>query len=366
MLWQLLCGTRPFADDDAEGNWHATLDRMIDVRRRGITQKIAAGLPADCPPTLQRVLTRCLAPDPAERWQTGNELAQQLEVCLDPLARGLIDPVEGRNVRWQRRFAVPILILIVLLPNVVAAVYNHNFNWRLIHEDDDERVQRAIPAFHDAVWYINGIAFPLGISLGVWLSHYAASPVQVLVRGGSSAGASSARRRSACLRLGERASWVCLGLWVVAGICYPVVLHLAAGGLPGRYFATFIGSLAICGMIATAYPFFLVTYFAVRRLYPVYLQHGRCGPEDAANVQRLDQRLPVYLVVAACVPLVAIAGLSLAAQVGGKLEARVMFWVCVGGMAALAATYRWCYQPLQKDLTALLRTLTPDKDQRRE
>ena len=366
MLWQLLCGARPFLDDDAEGNWHATLDRMIDVRRRGITEEIAAGLPADCPPMLRRVLIRCLAPDPTDRFQTADDLAQQLEVCLDPQARALIDPVEGRNVRWQRRWAVPMLILMVLIPNIAIAVYNHHFNHDYIVEDD--AMKPFVPAFDRAVLWINGIAFPLGIGLGLWLTARVAQPVQSLLSAGVGKAAVARPQKRACIRLGEHASWVCLGLWTVAGFAYPIALHIVSGGLPREYWARFIGSLVICGLLATAYPFFLVTWFAVRRLFPIYIQHAQCGPDDVGELQRLQQRLQAYLIVAVCVPFVAIAGLSLAAMAGPTVghDALTMFLVCVLSIVAVVLTFFQVYVPLQQDLSALVWTLSRDKDRRRE
>jgi hypothetical protein len=218
------------------------------------------------------------------------------------------------------------------------------------------------------VLWINGIAFPLGIGAGLWLTSRVARPVQALLAGQGGTAAGTAPQKLNCLRLGEQASWVCLGLWTVAGIAYPVALHIASGGLPREYWARFIGSLVICGLLATAYPFFLVTWFAVRRLFPVYIQHACCGPDDVAALQRLQRRLQAYLIVAFCVPFVAIAGLSLAAMSGSTVghDAVTMFLVCVLSIVAVVLTFFRVYVPLQQDLSALVWTLSRDKDQRRE
>jgi hypothetical protein len=278
----------------------------------------------------------------------------------------LIDPVEGRNVRWQRRWAVPMLILMVLIPNIAIAFYNHHFNHDYIVKDP--AMQQFVPAFDRAVLWINGIAFPLGIGLGVWLAARAAKPVQSLLGAGVGKAVVARPQKRDCVRLGEYASWVCLGLWTVAGFAYPIALHIVSGGLPREYWARFIGSLVICGLLATAYPFFLVTWFAVRRLFPIYIQHAQCGPNDVGDLQRLQRRLHAYLIVAVCVPFVAIAGLSLAAMYGRSTghDALTMFFVSVLSLVAVTATYFWVYVPLQQDLSALVWTLSRDRERRRE
>ena len=46
--------------------------------------------------------------------------------------------------------------------------------------------------------------------------------------------------------------------WLIAGLAYPLSLHLILGGLDAAKYAHFFGSLLVCGMIAAAYPFFSV------------------------------------------------------------------------------------------------------------
>ena len=174
VLCELLMGARPFTEEPADGDWQGMLDRMISTRidsKRPASRKLAdRGLPTpvDCPATLKRVLDRCLAPNPDDRWQTPDELARQLAVCLDPEARELVDPVEDESTSWRRTFAIPLLISMLLVPNMLAGAYNYFFNVDLLKHEPN--AAELLPVFHEAVFWINLIAFPVGIAIGFFLT----------------------------------------------------------------------------------------------------------------------------------------------------------------------------------------------------
>ena len=83
MLWELLSGQRPFDHEAIEGQ--GTLEAIIAARRRGLSPKALAALPADLPEGLRDALLKCLEPDPDERFATAAELAHELRLALDPL-----------------------------------------------------------------------------------------------------------------------------------------------------------------------------------------------------------------------------------------------------------------------------------------
>ena len=55
-----------------------TLAEMRARREEGISEKLLARLPTDCPPGLDQVLLRCLAPLPGDRFANAGELARQM------------------------------------------------------------------------------------------------------------------------------------------------------------------------------------------------------------------------------------------------------------------------------------------------
>lgn len=362
MLCELLAGSRPFTDEQPDGDWHSMLDRMIRTRQDTalpVTLKLAARgapPPMDCPPTLRRVLDRCLAPDPADRWQTAGELAQQLAVCLDPEARELVDPSDRRWEGWRWRLAAPLLILMMLLPSMFAGAYNYIYNVEVLESQERSDRAQLLAVFHQLVAVINATAFPAGIAIGVWLATRAVRAVKRVKQLGCRPAEDTLPMRRACLRLGEHAALLSLSLWFVCGLIYPLVLDMRVG-IPATLYALFVGSLTICGLIASAYPFFMVTYTAVHGLYPVFVQCGVCDERDAAELRRLGQRLKLYFTGAGLVPLLAIFGLLLAALAQGRPQIATMFVVCIGGVAALIATY-WFYRRLETHLAALERVVS--------
>ena len=293
MLWELLTGERPFDAETPDADWQVVLERMIAVRKKGLCKP----QPDDCSATLYRVLRRCLEPEPKERWQTAGELAQQLEVCLEPAARDLIDPPKSGDGALFRRFAVPILLLMVLIPNALAGAYNWSYNKAAIEAEKNEDLLEA--------WYwlqavINSIAFPLGIIAGIWLGRRATRVVNKVYELGRSSVSDDEQERFYCLRLGEHAALICLGLWAVAGLAYPIVLHISMGSLPLHLYFTFLGSLSMCGLIA-----------------------------------RLLQRLQWYIIGVGVVPLLAVIGLVLPAFGEDQVKPVTLLVVCLGGIGGL-------------------------------
>ena len=169
-----------------------------------------------------------------------------------------------------------------------------------------------------------------------------------------------ARRRIDCLRLGERSSLICIGLWLVSGIVYPTALHLGVGNVRPIVYGLFVGSLTICGLIVSTYPFFFVTYSCVRRLYPTFVQAGVCDETDLRELQRLQMRLPLYFGGTLLVPLLAIVGLLLAAEFY-PTQKLTMYMVAFGGFAAFAGTY-WLFRRLSANLAALARVIDSSRD----
>jgi hypothetical protein len=121
-----------------------------------------------------------------------------------------------------------------------------------------------------------------------------------------------ARIRRRGLRLGRLAALVCVGCWVSAGVIWPVALRISAGPPPqgaGAYLH-FLLSLLVCGLVASAYPYFLVSFLAIRVIYPALL--GKKGPheEDARTLRDVERELGRYRMAAAAIPLLTVAILA--------------------------------------------------------
>jgi hypothetical protein len=108
--------------------------------------------------------------------------------------------------------------------------------------------------------------------------------------------------------------------------------------------------------MAVAYPFFLVTFYLVRCIYPMFLRHGEIDTADAARMRGLARRCAGYLAVAASVPLLAVVGVTLLSPTDIPriiLPVRVL---CALSIVAFVVAYL-LFQAIEADLRALERVL---------
>jgi Na+/H+ antiporter NhaD/arsenite permease-like protein len=149
---------------------------------------------------------------------------------------------------------------------------------------------------------------------------------------------------------------VVFGLWLLSGLTFPLIMQFVAGGIPGRSAIHFVGSLAVCGAIATAYPFFLMTFYIVRSVYPELVAHGQTNPREAEQLRALSRRLSRYLAIAASVPLLGVVAVSFltAPEIAEVIvPIRVL---CIGGIAGFVLVY-WLWRQIESDIQALERVI---------
>ncbi|WP_238815688.1 serine/threonine-protein kinase [Nocardia brasiliensis] len=356
VLWELLTGAKPFDDSTAgEHGDDTTLEAMLERRSAGVSAAALAGIPADCPAALRRVLLTCLAPERTMRWANGAVLARQLELCLDARARELVDPAPASWRLRLRPWRLLVAALAVGLPNVLASLYNIQHNQHLIINRLNENAQHS---FGIITGVVNAVVFPVGIAILLYLSRYLLTVPHGLAKGRRYDPETLRRTRRDALLLGDRAVAVVFSLWVVAGVSFPISLQLVTGDLPARAIVHFLASLVVCGAIAVAYPFFLLTFYMVRCIYPLFLRHGDISPEDAVWLRGLDRRCNGYLAVAASVPLLAVAGVTFLPPADIPMVIVAVRVLCVGGIIAFVVAYL-LFRALEADLRALERVVAP-------
>ncbi len=363
VLWELLTGAKPFADasvSDDRGDT-TTLSEMLALRRSGVGGPALEQLPPDCPAALRRVLLRCLEPDRERRWAHGTDLAQQLELCLDQRARDLVDPPAGSWRLRLRAWRVLLVALAIGVPNVVASLFNIQNNRSLIVDRLNAPAQHT---FMVVTSVVNGVFFPVGIVVLLYLSRRMITVPYGLHRGRAYTSATLAQARSATLLLGDRTVVVVFSLWALAAITFPIIIELETGEVTVQVLVHFLFSLLVCGAMAVAYPFFLVTFYVMRCLYPIFLRHGDFGAAEALALRRLARRCTTYLAVVASVPLLAVAGVTFLPpqDIPGVIE--VVRVLCVGAIIAFLIAYI-VFRALEKDLRALERVVEPTEAGRR-
>jgi serine/threonine protein kinase len=305
-LWELLTGERPFAPEDLSGDWTEMLDALAAQRRAGPNHTAVAELPEGDAHGLRDLLVRCLDAEPDRRPADAAELARELELCLKPATRSLVRPEPGGWRETVRRHPLLWMYPAELVPSVLASLFNIAYN----RTEIIDHWPGAADVFGRIIVAVNGVFFPLGMLVFALVVLPVSRGLRRL-RDGERIGADELvglRRR--CLRLGGRSAWVCVGCWSVAGVVWPMVMRFVAGPPPqgSEAYLHFLASLAVCGLMASVYPYFLVTFLAVRVLYPAML--GTAPASDGPELLRLEREIGRYRVAAAVVPLFVVALLA--------------------------------------------------------
>lgn len=358
LLWELLTGERPFADPSPSNSLKTALAEMVEKRRE---RSFSRELPSDLPAGLKETLLRCLAFDRSERIATARELERQLDLCLQPRARRLLQPPAGSWRFAAQRHCLLALVLAGLAPNLAASGLSIGYNWFAIISRLAPRAQQL---FANQILWINPIAYALAV---VWLLHLA-RPVLWCVRkrsGGQEdepmAGQLALARRR-CLWLGDYVAWVTAAAWTASGVCFVSWLRLSVTGdergiaLDHVHFFT---ALVLCGLMAATLSFFCVTFTAVRVFFPRLVETGDDDANAAGELARLAARSGLYFVLAVSVPFLAMVATVL------LLEAAQDRWAVsvLGtlGLASFAIAYR-LWQEIQRDIAALTGAIDPAAD----
>ncbi|WP_227981227.1 serine/threonine-protein kinase [Nocardia spumae] len=350
MLWELLAGHRPFPPIEAK-DARTSVAQLLALRRRPIASRFLDDLPADCPASLRRVLLTCLAPQRTDRWANGAELAQQFELCLDARARDLVDAPEPGHRFGGPLWPIPILAIAIAVPNVAAAGYNYHYNKTLIVSKLTPEAQQS---FHDVARVLYPLAIAVATILILYTSRHLIRISVGLHRGRKYPDATLTRARIDALRLGNRVAEIAFVFWVLGGVVFPIMLNLVAGGVPHGTYAHFLLSLVVCGAVALAYPYFAITWYVVRFLYPIFLAHGRSDAADVEHLRRLARHTGFYLTVAAAVPLVGVTGITFLPTSDIDAIIGAVRILCVGGIIGFVLAYV-SYGVIEKDLQALER-----------
>ncbi|MCA8997893.1 MAG: serine/threonine protein kinase [Planctomycetaceae bacterium] len=350
LLWELLRAERPFPCDRLTSNLPETLVTMIKARRQGLDPEQRESAEQECPPGLVRVLVRCLAPNEDDRWQSGQQLADQLDYCLDGDLQALLHPPQTSREAFWKRFPVMAVVLFAAVPNLLAGLFNLMYNRQTIVL---ELGTARTDVFDRLQLIINAIAYPLGLGA---LGHLAWTCTRYLKT--DSPGDCPPHLRQRSLRLGRYAALIGVIEWIIAGIAYPVIMEVITGDLPWQASLHFWGSLVLCGLIAAAYPFFAITCLSLRTQYPFLLGDELAPPEDRPLLESLRKRSWLYLTLAVAVPLLAIL-----VVVSMPTNSRFALLGISGASLVGLFPLIHCFQRLQSDLATFLRLHQRASDQ---
>lgn len=333
VLWELLCGLRPFDDGPSEGGSLAQIQRMIDRRHYVDFNELCRALPSDCPESLRLVLVKCLASRRSERYQTAAEVAQALRLCLNPQTWRLLQ--EPRSLVTRFMLAWPIVTVVVagLLTNIFAGIFNLEYNRHRIEED----FATLRPWFEEVQLWINCIVYPLGAIVGIWAVKRVAKQLDreqptLSVQGGQHV-----------LFFGWFISRLTLVLWSLSGLLFPVLmnLHEPIEGMV-TFYSHFFLSLALCGIAAAVSPYFLLTALAVRIYFPALVRNGIVAGPRWHDLKKLRKLNLLHLALSAAVPMLGMLLVTLSDTAADHRWAlKVVSGVGLVGFAVMFGLFRY-------------------------
>jgi serine/threonine protein kinase len=353
VLRQLLDGQISFSLPDRGGKMIDRLRTMADDRRAS-RPTCRADFPG-ARMTLERTIARCIEPDPADRFASGAELAEQLDGCrrLRQAERQLPPPPAMLRLVVKRPFLW--LVLLVLLPQVAGSIVNIAYNSTQIVEQLSE-AQEAL--FVKLVIGYNAIVYPLGIAMlvatvyPVWRCWRALARAKLLPIGDVQ------RARRQALRLPRWAAVIVAIGWFPGGFLFPLLISVFEPPLEPHVAAHFIASFCLSGLIALAYSLCGVEFVVLRVLYPGMWRNTRLFSDTArrelapvATHLRWIQRLAV------AIPLLgAMATLAL----GGEKANDTFRWLLFG-LTALGLLGSIVAAGVTRGLSQVVVTLTSTK-----
>lgn len=342
LLWELLCGRRPFDDGPSEGGSLAQIQRMIDRRHYADFNQLCQNLPPDCPESLRKVLVKCLASRRSERYQSAAEVAQSLRLCLNPDTWTLLQEPKSLFTQFMLSWPIVTVVTAGLTPNILAGIFNLNYNhFRIAQMNVAELKER----FDKVQVIVNVIAFSLGIIVGIWAVRRVASLLgrdkpDTAVKGGKDV-----------LFFGWFISRLTLVEWSIAGLIFPLAMNLGQQ-IPEAigFYSHFFISLALCGFAAAVFPYFLLTALAVRVYFPALVRNGIVEGPRWHDLRRLRRLNIIHLVLFVVVVLLGILLVTMS-ETGSELQWALKLVATAGlfGFGAVFALERY----IDRNLDAL-------------
>jgi hypothetical protein len=184
-----------------------------------------------------------------------------------------------------------------LAPNILAGIFNLEYNRHRIEEDFPD----LWTWFEKVQIWINCIVYPLGAIIGIWAVKRVAKQLD------REKPALSMQGGYHVLFFGWFISRLTLGLWSISGLLFPVLMNLREQ-IPGMvtFYTHFFLSLALCGIAAAVYPYFLLTALAVRVYFPALVRNGIVDGPRWRDLKRLKKLNMLHLLLSALVPMLGI------------------------------------------------------------
>ena len=266
-------------------------------------------------------------------------------LCLNPRAWDLVNDLKSGWRDLARRHPLLALIPINLPPFVLAGAFNWWFNVTHLGKEIDE--MGGGPAFEMLKIPVNAILYPLGVGLVLSFAVPVARTIRHVSLGDDvpEDRVRMARRRS--ITLGHVVAAVGMTLWMIAGLAFPIGIHIAIGRFPGTIYLKFLLSMFACGMVSSCLPFLATTWMSVRMFHSGALGQYGADPDEQRRLTALIRYAGWYLVASTVAPVTAILLILLTDE--DRLAIAIVVAATIVGFGAAY----YVYQRIRADLIAL-------------
>jgi len=332
VLYQMAGGRLPFTETPP-GKTRSEILRTMAAQRR----ELPAPLPPDIPRSLDQVISRCLHPEPAQRFASGRELSAALEGCRNcESAEKAMPDFHGVRERVVRHPFVWLLVL-ALAPHFVASLINIAYNY--------SRIITSLGAVQQKIFFrIIYVYDPLGYALGVALAWRVLWPVVKVWRAAAARLPEDRQQIDDARRIATTwplwAGGIACLCWIPGGIVFPTVLTLASNRLPLEHWVHLLISFTLSGLIAATYSMYFVQWITLCAIYP-RLWYDRRGfrATAAAELRSVPTYLWLLQVMAGLIPSIAAILLLLGSDEGRPFRLLVICLMVLGSASFPLAMY---------------------------
>ncbi|QVL34000.1 serine/threonine protein kinase [Telmatocola sphagniphila] len=349
VLYELLTGRMPF-DKPATGD--PRTDKLQLLQNQKSFSVSSCWVVQELPPVVERILRRCLDPEPTQRYQTAGELAGALANASDALAIEERLPSEGLLTAWVERNPFLALFLLTLLPQMIGSFVNIAYNTIEVRLDPPQH-----RAFEKIVLGYNLFVYPICLFIMFRLLRPIVRGWRRLSESAIMDGSEVDLLRFRVLKLGTWGIILALAGWLPGGLVFPIFIDVIAGGVSGEVYFHFLVSFTLSGLIAVIYSHFGIQFVVLRVFYPRLTNADTRTPTTlAAEMVGASRWLAVFQSLAAVIPLV---GAVLLVVITGEMTLSFRLLVTcliVLGMLGVGIAFS-----VTKKLTLLLRLLGSQK-----
>jgi serine/threonine protein kinase len=329
VLFQLVARTSAFAPPENQMSVEAQYAARTGPLRR-------LDRPEPSSRVLERVLRRCLALDPAQRYADADELASALDACaaLRDCEKEL--PVAGPLTRFAQRRPMTTVFLAGILPNILGSMMNFAYVAANVVDALDAE---QLAAYHRGELIFILTLYPAVTAVMAALVWSVARTVRT-AETNTDHGSAAVAARQQVLALPGLTSAVSLSAWMLSLPYFPWFIFRSTGRMPWHMTAHSTVFVGLAGLLACMCTSILVRHATLRLVLPWLTADGRdlAAPQNLAS---LPLRLrAMQLAVGAALPtavVVVLAFSSGSSEPGARALLGVLMWLSAIG--ATATTY---------------------------